>query len=189
MASVQCKNHFARDESFPAIANMPWFDQKKVVRAPARYKTHTTTVTTMANAGGNGPLTPQMRHQVPQRRFVRMDDNPPSKRYNFGGRVRGCMAIKVLLCSGNDALPQHQSVLRAIHPLTPPKIITACLGDLRPSSDDDGAERKASCGAQRGWGHFRRCRPWLVLVEMVVIGRWRLVASFFVYSYVDSIQS
>ena len=63
---VQSKNRLAQDESFPAIPNMPWFDRKEVVRAPTRYKTHTTTVTTMANAGGNGPLTPQVRPQALQ---------------------------------------------------------------------------------------------------------------------------
>jgi hypothetical protein len=31
------------------------------------------------------------------------------------------MALKVLLCSGDDALPQHPSVLRAIHTLNSPK--------------------------------------------------------------------
>jgi hypothetical protein len=36
------------------------------------------------------------------------------------------MALKVLLCSGDDELPQHWSVLRAIHTLdSPPKYI--CL--------------------------------------------------------------
>jgi hypothetical protein len=102
---------------------------------------------------------------------------PPKQAVIILGGVRGCMAIKVLPCSGNDASPQHRSVLRAIHPLTPPKIITACSGDLPPSSDDDGAGRKASCGVQGG--HFCRRWPWSVVVEMVVVGRWRLVTSYF----------
>ena len=97
------------------------------------------------------------------------------------------MAIKALICSGNDASPQHLSVLRAIHPLTPPKVITTCLEGLPPSSDDDSAGLNASCGAQGG--HFHRRRPWLVVVEMVVVGRWRLVRSYFCNSYADSIQS
>ena len=102
---------------------------------------------------------------------------PPEQAVIILGGVRGCMAIKALPCSGNDASSQHRSVLRAIHPSPPNKIITACLGGLPPSSDDDGAGRKASCGAQRG--HFCRRRPWLVVVEMVVVGRWRLVRSYF----------
>jgi hypothetical protein len=32
------------------------------------------------------------------------------------------MALKALLCSGDDALPQHWSVLRAKHTLNSPKI-------------------------------------------------------------------
>jgi hypothetical protein len=35
----------------------------------------------------------------------------------FGGDLRVFMALKALLGSGNDASPQHQSVLRAIHTL------------------------------------------------------------------------
>ena len=54
---------------------------KKVVHAPARYKTHTITVTPMANSGRNGPLTPQMRPQAPQQCVIQMVDNPPSKRF------------------------------------------------------------------------------------------------------------
>jgi hypothetical protein len=89
---------------------------------------------------------------------------PPKQVVIILGGVRGCMAIKVLLW------PQHWDVLRAIHPLTPPKIITACLGGLPPSSNDKGAGHKASCGAQGG--HFPQRRPWSVVVEMVVVGRW-----------------
>ncbi len=51
---------------------------------------------------------------------------PWASGYNFGGS-RVCMALKVLLCSGNDALSQLWSVLRAIHTLNIPKIISTCL--------------------------------------------------------------
>jgi hypothetical protein len=40
------------------------------------------------------------------------------------------MALKVLLCSDNDALPQHWSVLWAIHPLNSPKSYICFLGGL-----------------------------------------------------------
>ena len=102
---------------------------------------------------------------------------PPEQVAIILGGVRGCIAIKVLLCSGDDASQQHRSVLRAIHPLTPSKIITACSGGLPPSGNDDSAGRKASCRAQGG--HFRGRRPLLVVVEMVVVGRWRLETSYF----------
>jgi hypothetical protein len=42
------------------------------------------------------------------------------------------MALKVLLCYGNDELPQHRSVLRAIHTLNDPKNYTHLLGGLSP---------------------------------------------------------
>jgi hypothetical protein len=50
----------------------------------------------------------------------------------FGGRLRVCMALKALLCSGDDELPQHQSVLRAMHTLNSPQKYTRLLGGLSP---------------------------------------------------------
>ncbi len=40
------------------------------------------------------------------------------------------MALKALLCSSNDELPQHWSVLRAIHTLNSPKNYICLLGGL-----------------------------------------------------------
>jgi hypothetical protein len=40
------------------------------------------------------------------------------------------MALKALLCSGDDELPQHRSVLRAIHTLNSPKNYIRLLGGL-----------------------------------------------------------
>ncbi len=42
------------------------------------------------------------------------------------------MALKALLCSGNDEPPQHQSVLRAIHTLNSPQNYIRLLGGLLP---------------------------------------------------------
>ena len=42
------------------------------------------------------------------------------------------MALKALLCSGNDESPQHQSVLRAINTLNSPKKYIRLLGGLLP---------------------------------------------------------
>jgi hypothetical protein len=78
------------------------------------------------------------------------------------------MALKALLCSGNDELPQHWSVLGAITPSTALKIISACLGDCCPSFQHVGAERKASCRALGGPA------AWLAMVVLVNVGRWRL---------------
>jgi hypothetical protein len=42
------------------------------------------------------------------------------------------MALKALLCSGDDESPQHRSVLRAINTLNSPKIFIRLLGGLLP---------------------------------------------------------
>jgi hypothetical protein len=42
------------------------------------------------------------------------------------------MPLKVLLCFGNDALPQHWSVLMAIHTLNSLKNYIRLLGGLLP---------------------------------------------------------
>ncbi len=61
-----------------------------------------------------------------------MDGRQPSKHVDvfFRGGVRVCMALKALLCSGNDALPQYWSVLRAIHTLNSPKNYICLLRGL-----------------------------------------------------------
>ncbi len=52
------------------------------------------------------------------------------------------MALKALLCSGDDELPQHWSVLRAINTLNSPKNYIRLLGGLSP------IHSKCWCGAQ-----------------------------------------
>jgi hypothetical protein len=98
--------------------------------ALAQNTTSVTTATTMAAAGGKAPLGLHMRHCAPCRRIKWMGNNPPSLRMYFGGGLRVCMALKALLCSGNDASPQHQSVLRAIHTLNSPQNYIRLLGGL-----------------------------------------------------------
>jgi hypothetical protein len=51
--------------------------------------------------------------------------------YSLGG-LRVFMAIKALLCSGDDESPQHRSVLRAINTLNSPKKYTRLLVGLSP---------------------------------------------------------
>jgi hypothetical protein len=47
------------------------------------------------------------------------------------------MALKALLCFGNDALPQHQSILRDIHihPQQPPTLYPLARGIVDHSFD------------------------------------------------------
>ncbi len=102
--------------------------------ALAQDTTGDTTATTMATAGKNGPLAPHMRPWAPRQRFKWMDDNPLSLwMYLGGGGLRVCMALKVLLCSVNDELPQHRSVLRAIYTLNSPQNYICLLRGCCPS--------------------------------------------------------
>jgi hypothetical protein len=85
------------------------------------------------------------------------------------------MALKVLLCFDNDELPQHRSVLRAIHTLNPPKNYIPKLGGCRPSICRAEAEREASWGALGG--HFCLRQSWSAMVVLVNVGRWRLTSD------------
>jgi hypothetical protein len=73
--------------------------------ALAQNTTGVTTATTMAAAGGNGPLVPHMRPGAPRRCVEWMGDNRPSLQMYFWGGSRVFMELKVLLCSGNDESP------------------------------------------------------------------------------------
>ncbi len=64
--------------------------------ALAQNTTGITSATTMAAAGGNGPLVPHMRPCAPRRRFEWMGNNPPSLRMYFLGGLRVFMALKAL---------------------------------------------------------------------------------------------
>jgi hypothetical protein len=100
--------------------------------ALAQNTTGVTTATTMAAAGRNGPLAPHMRPCIPRRHVEWMGNNPPSlQMYSLGG-LRVFVALKALLCSGNEESPQHWSVLRAINTLNSPKKYIRLLGGLLP---------------------------------------------------------
>jgi hypothetical protein len=137
--------------------------------------TGVTTAITMAAIGRNGPLVPHMRPCAPCRHIEWMGNNPPSLRMYFLGELRVCMALKELLCSGNDASPQHRSVLRALHTLNSPQNYICLLGGFWPSISRIGLEHKASCGALGG--HFGRRRPWSAMVVLVNVGHWRLTSD------------
>jgi hypothetical protein len=100
--------------------------------ALAQNTTGITTATTMAATGGNGPLAPHMRPGAPRQRIEWMGDNPSSLRMYFLGGSRVFMALKALLCFGDDESPQHRSVLGTIHALNSPKKYICLLGGLLP---------------------------------------------------------
>ncbi len=111
------------------------------------------------------------------------------------------MALKVLLCSGNDALPQHWSILRAKYTLNRSrKNHIRLLGGLSPINS------MLLCGSQGlMWGtrgHFCWQRQLSAMVMLAHVGRWRLTSdrstvgiveivcgSNFFHSYVDPIYS
>ncbi len=112
----------------------------------------------MADADRNGPLAPHMRPCAPRCRHCLMGEDPQASAYNFW-RLRGCMALKTLQCCGDASLLDQRSALRAICPLTPLKIITACLGGCCPSIQRINVGIEASFGVLGG--HFCRHWPWL----------------------------
>ncbi len=57
---------------------------------------------------------------------------PPELADVFWGGVEGVMTLKALLCSSDDKLPQHRSVLRAKNTLNSPKNYIRLLGGLSP---------------------------------------------------------
>ena len=82
------------------------------------------------------------------------------------------IALKALLCSGNDESPQHWSVLRAIHTLNSPKNYIHKLGGLSPihSTRQRGAQGLM-------WGTRGPFPPVAAMVGIMVVlvdvGHWR----------------
>ncbi len=168
--------------------------------ALAQNTTGITTTTTMAAAGRNGPLAPHMRPCAPHRCIKWMGCNPSSIWMYFGGGLRVCMALKALLCSGNDASPQHRSVLMAIHTHNSPKNYIHLLGGLLT------IHLMHWIGAQGlMWGTKGPFPPVAAMVCYGCVGRcWPLEAEvsstnsrnsknclrkYFFHSYVDPIHS
>ncbi len=100
--------------------------------ALAQNTTGVTTATTMAAPGRNGPLAPHMRPCAPCQCVEWMGNNPLSLRMYYLGGLRVFMALKALLCSGDDELPQHRNVLRAINTLNSPQKYIRLLWGLLP---------------------------------------------------------
>jgi hypothetical protein len=83
------------------------------------------------------------------------------------------MALKALLCSGDDELPQHQSVLRAIHILNSPKNYSCLLGGLLPIHK---TRRHGAQGLM--WGTMGPYPPAAAMVGYGCVGRcWPLEAN------------
>ena len=133
--------------------------------ALAQNTTGVTTATTMAAAGGNGPLAPHMRPCAPRRCVEWMGDNPPSKQIYFWGLLRVFMALKTLRCCGDSSSPEQRSTLRAINTLNPPKEYIHKLGGLSPIHSTH------LCGAQGlMWGARGPFPPASAMVSYGCVG-------------------
>jgi hypothetical protein len=83
------------------------------------------------------------------------------------------MALKALLCSGDDELPQHLSVLRAIHTLNSPQNYVRLLGGLLPIHM---LRRRGVQGLS--WGTRGPFLPAAVMVGYGCVGQcWQLEAN------------
>ena len=88
---------------------------------------------------------------------------PRASGYAFCGGL-WCMALKTLPCSGDDAPPQHRSILRVLHPVTPHK---KHIRLLRISSPIDPTRRIRTKGLL--WGSRGTFPPTATMVVMVVV--------------------
>jgi hypothetical protein len=101
-----------------------------------------------------------------------------------------CMALKALLCSGDDESPQHWNVLRAIHTVNSPKNYIHLLEEL---SSINLAHWRGAQGLM--WGTKGPFLPAATMVVLVDGGRWRLtsdqptVGIVRIVSYLDPIHS
>ncbi len=83
------------------------------------------------------------------------------------------MALKALLCSGDDESPQHRSVLRAIHTLNSPENYSRLFGGLSPIHT---LHQRGAQGLM--WGTRGPFPPAAVMVSYGCVGRcWQLEAN------------
>ncbi len=174
-ASVQCKNSSHNDNSYLAIPNMPGFHWTKWYGLWPPYidiqLSTVTTVTTIAAAGGNGPLAPHMRPCTTCWHVKWMSDNPPSKQIYF---LEGWGCVWPLKCSFVPTMMHYHNIGAFWGPYTsstPQRSISACSASLPLSIGDIGLECKASCGVLGG--HFHRVAM-VAMVVLVIVCHWRL---------------
>jgi len=123
-----------------------------------------TTITTMAAAGGNGPLEPRRMPYVPLQRVVLIEDDPPSKRICFLWGLIGHMPLKMLRCCGGASSLEQRSVLRGIHPINPTPKHIRLLGGLSPINPTRRRTRLALEWDSRG-----PFPPAAIMVGLVVV--------------------
>jgi hypothetical protein len=95
------------------------------------------------------------------------------------------MALKALLCSGNDESPQYRSVLRAINTPNSPKNYIRLLGGLSPihSTHRRGVQGLMwgtrgpfpPAGAMVGYGCVGLCWPLEAYIRLTYLGIVKIV--------------
>jgi hypothetical protein len=113
----------------------------------------TTTITTMADHSRRRQKSPpSATHKALRPTQSSLLDGrwPPEQADIFFKGLRGCTALKTLLCYGDASSPKQRSALRAIHPLNTPKIISACSGGRLIFIWPVGTRGKFSCGVFGG---------------------------------------
>jgi hypothetical protein len=85
------------------------------------------------------------------------------------------MPLKGLLYSRDDALPQRQSVMRAMHTLNSLKNCIRLLGGLL--SIHSTRQRKAKGLMWGTRGAYPLAGPWSAMVVLVDVGSWRLISD------------
>ncbi len=117
----------------------------------------------------------------------------------FWGELRVYMALKALLCSGS-ALPQHWSILRAIHTLNSPNNYICMLARLSPIHSMHWRGAQGLMWGTRGqfppvvamgsYGCVSRCWPLEADVRSTYCRNSKnCLQKIFLYSYVDPIHS
>ena len=124
-----------------------------------------TTITTMAAAGGNGPLEPLRMPCVPLQRIILTKDDPPSKRICFLWGLIGCIPLKTIQCCGDASPLEQRSVLRGKHPINTSPNHIRLLGGLSPINP---IRRRARLALE--WDSRGPFPPAAILVGLVIGG-------------------
>ncbi len=168
--------------------------------ASSQSTTGITTATTMVAAGRYASLAPHKRPGAPCQHVEWMGNNPLSLQMYFGGGLRVFMALKALLCSGDDALPQKLECFEGhAHPNSPKSYI-CLLGGVSPiqSTCQNGAKGLMwgtrgpflPAVAMAGYGCDGRCWPLEAYIRWTYCRNCKkFLRKYFFYSYVVPIHS
>ncbi len=122
-----------------------------------------------------GPRGPREAQYCVLTHWINWGQLPKQVGLLLGGGLIGPMAFKVLHDLGDDALPQHWSIFRAVHPLNPHKKHICLLGGLFPIDQMRRCRMKGLLWGTRG------PLPLAVMVVMVVLSLGAHVSTLFTW--------